>query len=59
MVSSRNEFADYVGEEVSAWANVSARNMFGGCDLYRDGMMSTLIVADELFLKADTNNVTQ
>ncbi len=57
MASTRNEFADYVVEIMSAWATVSARKMFGGYGLYRDGVMFALIVEDELFFKADALNV--
>ncbi|MEQ1589494.1 MAG: TfoX/Sxy family protein [Gallionella sp.] len=59
MVSPRNEFADYVVELMSEWATVSARKMFGGHGIYRDGMMFALIVEDELFFKADALNVAQ
>jgi|CXWL01.1.fsa_nt_gi DNA transformation protein len=59
MPSARNEFADYVVEVMSDWATVSARKMFGGHGIYRDGMMFALIVGDELFFKADAMNVAQ
>jgi DNA transformation protein len=59
MVSARNEFADYVVELMSDWATVSARKMFGGHGIYRDGMMFALIVEEELFFKADAINVAQ
>ncbi|MBI5430968.1 MAG: TfoX/Sxy family protein [Nitrosomonadales bacterium] len=42
-----------------AWAPVSARRMFGGHGLYREGLMFALIVDDELFFKTDRDNVTQ
>lgn len=41
------------------WATVSARRMFGGYGLYREGLMFALIVDDELFLKVDAGNVRQ
>lgn len=56
---TRNEFVDYVVELMSGWAAVSARKMFGGYGLYRDGLMFALIVEDELFFKTDANNVAQ
>lgn len=59
MSSTRNEFATYVVELMSNWAAVSARKMFGGHGIYRDGMMFALIVGDELFFKADAINVAQ
>ncbi len=59
MHSSRNEFVNYVLELMSGWAAISARKMFGGYGLYREGLMFALIAADELFFKADADNVTQ
>lgn len=59
MQSNRNEFVDYVMEIMADWATVSARKMFGGYGLYREGLMFGLIVEDELFLKADANNAMQ
>ncbi len=59
MPAARNEFVAYVLELMAGWAAVSARRMFGGHGLYRDGLMFALIVADELFLKADADNVAQ
>ena len=56
---SRNEFVDYVVELMADWAAVSARKMFGGYGLYREGLMFALIVEDELFFKTDANNVAQ
>ncbi len=59
MLSARNEFVDYVVELMTDWAAVSARKMFGGYGLYREGLMFALIVEDELFFKTDANNVAQ
>ena len=57
MPSSRNEFVDYVLELMADWATVSARKMFGGYGLYREGLMFALIAEDELFFKTDADNV--
>jgi len=59
MSSTRNEFVDYVVELMAGWAAVTARKMFGGHGLYREGLMFALIVADELFFKTDEENVAQ
>lgn len=59
MSSTRNEFVDYVVELMSDWATVSARRMFGGHGLYREGLMFALIAEDELFFKTDSNNMAQ
>jgi DNA transformation protein and related proteins len=59
MTSIRNEFVDFVVGLMAEWAEVSARKMFGGYGLYREGLMFGLIVEDELFFKTDSNNVAQ
>jgi DNA transformation protein len=59
MPAARNEFVAYVLELMAGWATVSARKMFGGHGLYREGIMFALIVEDELFFKTDASNVTQ
>ena len=59
MSSTRNEFVDYVVELMKDWATVSARKMFGGYGLYREGLMFALIVEDELFFKTDTDNLAR
>jgi DNA transformation protein len=59
MHSIRNEFVDYVVELAADWATVSARKMFGGYGLCREGLMFALIVEDELSFKTDTDNVAQ
>ncbi len=57
MASSPNEFLSYVLEAMSHSALVSARKMFGGYGLYRDGLMFALMIEDELFFKTDAENV--
>lgn len=59
MSSTRNEFVDYVVELMADWAPVSARKMFGGYGLYREGVMFALVASDELFFKTDADNVAQ
>jgi DNA transformation protein len=59
MSSARDEFVDYVVELMAGWAGVTARKMFGGHGLYREGLMFALIVEDELFFKTDPENVAQ
>jgi DNA transformation protein len=59
MVSTRNEFVDYVLETMSHWSSVNARRMFGGYGLYRDGLMFALIADDVLYFKTDAANVAQ
>ncbi|OGT20916.1 MAG: hypothetical protein A2342_01870 [Gallionellales bacterium RIFOXYB12_FULL_54_9] len=59
MVSSRNEFVDFVLETMLHWATVNSRKMFGGYGLYRDELMFALIADDTLYFKTDKCNVTQ
>ena len=59
MPSARNEFVDYVVELMADWAQVTARKMFGGYGLYREGSMFALIADDQLFFKADAGNESQ
>lgn len=59
MYSTRNEFVDYVVELMAGWATVSARKMFGGYGLYREGLMFALIVRDQLYFKTDAGNEPQ
>lgn len=59
MNSTHNEFVDYVVELMADWATVSARRMFGGYGLYREGLMFALVADDELFFKTDAGNVAQ
>src|SRR5574340_965619 len=46
-------------ELMAVRAAVSARRMFGGHGLYREGLMFAPIVDDGLFFRTDANNVTQ
>ena len=48
-----SEFVAHVLELMQRWAAVSARRMFGGHGLYRDGTIFALIVDETLYLKAD------
>ena len=52
----RNEFVEHVLELVAPFASVSARRMFGGFGIYRDGLMFALVAGDVLYLKADGEN---
>jgi len=51
-----DEFVDYVVDQLSNWAEVSVRRMFGGAGLYRDGRMFGLIADDVAYLKVDDSN---
>jgi DNA transformation protein len=50
-----NSFVRYVVEDLFGYlgGTVSARAMFGGCGVYRDGVMFALIEDGELYFKVD------
>jgi DNA transformation protein len=49
-------FVDNVLDLLDGWGGVSARRMFGGHGLYRQGVMFALVAEDILYLKADDQN---
>ena len=51
-----DDFLNYVIDQLSSWGSVSARRMFGGAGLYRDGKMFGLIADDVAYLKVDDSN---
>ena len=55
-MSVSNEFLEYVLDLFSSWGAVSARKMFGGAGLYRDGKMFGLVADDVVYLKVDDTN---
>jgi DNA transformation protein and related proteins len=55
-MSISDEFVDYVIDQLSVWGEVSARKMFGGAGLYREGAMFGLIADDVAYLKVDDSN---
>jgi DNA transformation protein and related proteins len=55
-MSVSDEFLAYVLDQFAAWGNVTARRMFGGAGLYRDGKMFGLVADDVAYLKVDDSN---
>jgi DNA transformation protein len=51
-----DEFLAYVLDQLSPWRSVTARKMFGGAGLYRDGKMFGLIADDVVYFKVDDSN---
>ena len=51
-----DEFLAYVLDQFSRWGDVTARKMFGGAGLYRDGKMFGLVADDVAYLKVDDSN---
>lgn len=52
----RNEFINYLLELLAPLGGVSAKSMFGGHGIYRDGLMFGLVANDMLYLKTDDGN---
>lgn len=50
------DFLEYILDQFSAWGEVTARRMFGGAGLYRDGKMFGLVADDVAYLKVDETN---
>jgi DNA transformation protein len=55
-MSVSDEYIEYVLDQLSQWGDVTARRMFGGAGLYRDGKMFGLIAEDVAYLKVDDSN---
>lgn len=55
-MSLSEDFLNYVQDQLAHWGKVSARRMFGGAGLYREGKMFGLIAADVAYLKVDDSN---
>lgn len=51
-----DEFLEYIVDQLSAWAEVSVRRMFGGAGLYCEGKMFGLVADDVAYLKVDDSN---
>lgn len=55
-VAVSDEFLEYVVDQLSTWAEVRAKRMFGGAGLYHQGKMFGLIADDEAYLKVGEAN---
>jgi DNA transformation protein and related proteins len=51
-----SDFVATVLDLLSRWGGVSARRMFGGYGIYRQGLMFALVADDVLYLKVDDAN---
>lgn len=52
-MSTSTEFLEFITEQMAGFGPVTARRMFGGAGIFRDGLMFALIIGDVLYLKAD------
>lgn len=53
---TKSDFVANVLDLLRSWGGVSARRMFGGYGLYRQGVMFALVADDVLYLKVDDRN---
>ena len=51
-----SEFVAFVLESLQPLGGMSARRMFGGWGVYKDGVMFALVTDDQLYLKVDDGN---
>lgn len=51
-----SDFVPFVQELLEGWAPVSARRMFGGHGLYREGLMFAIVMDHRVYLKVDAFN---
>lgn len=56
MTESGSDFVDHVLDLLTPWGGVSARKMFGGYGLYKQGAMFALVAEDVLYFKVDERN---
>jgi DNA transformation protein len=53
---AESDFVATVLDLLSPWGGVTARRMFGGYGIYRQGLMFALVADDVLYLKVDAQN---
>ena len=50
-------FIAHVVEQMSFLGTVHAKRMFGGCGIFKMALMFAVVIGDELYFKADEQNV--
>jgi DNA transformation protein len=55
-MARRSEFVEHVVETMRAFGDVTAKSMFGGWGLYREGVFFALVAEESLYLKTDEEN---
>ena len=55
-MAHRNEFIEYLLEQMQGVGPINARAMFGGHGIYHDGIMFALVADDVLYFKTDEAN---
>ena len=52
-MANSNGFISFLLEQLQPLGGVSAKRMFGGHGVFRDGLMFALVVDDQLYFKGD------
>ncbi len=52
-------YAEYVIDLLHSYGDITAKSMFGGYGIYKDGVIVAIIVDDELYFKVDKTNQPQ
>jgi DNA transformation protein and related proteins len=55
-LAKRNEFVDYLLEQLASLGNLRAKAMFGGFGLYADGLFFAIVSDDIFYVKVDDQN---
>jgi len=55
-MAAHSDFVATVLDLLSPWGGVSARRMFGGFGIFRQGLMFALVADDVLYMKVDDRN---
>jgi len=55
-MAGKNEFVEYLTEQLQPLGEVRARARFGGWGFYLDGRMFALVAEDVFYIKADAAN---
>ena len=50
------EFCEHLIDQLSPWANVTVKSMFGGFGVYRAGQIFGIVDEDMLYFKVDDTN---
>ncbi len=54
---TKNEYCNYILDLLSPLQSVTARAMFGGYGIYKDGIIFGIIADDILYFKVDDTNI--
>ena len=55
-MDAERDFVDYLLELLVDFPDVTAKRMFGGYGIFRDGLMFGLVADSSLYLKVDAQN---